>query len=94
MMSIGRSAVFATAFAAASFIGFAGFTGIEPAQAQATLGNQKPLTPLQMQAEEEAKRRAENDRAYQATVRRSQGDAPPPVTDPWASVREQPQKKK
>jgi hypothetical protein len=47
-----------------------------------------------MQADEEEKRRQANDRAYQATMQRSRGSAePPPVSDPWASVRPQPQKR-
>lgn len=61
-----------------------------PAVAQVSLQDSGSDRALTRRSDEEKKRNAEIDRQYRATVRRSAADAPPPVNDPWASVRSTP----
>ena len=57
-----------------------------PAHAQFSSGSQK--TPLELQYEREDKEKAENEKAYNATMKRLKGQSAPTTnSDPWKTVR-------
>jgi hypothetical protein len=57
-----------------------------PAYAQMSMGADK--TPLQLKYEREDRERAENERAYNATMKRLKSQAPAATSsDPWKTVR-------
>jgi hypothetical protein len=57
-----------------------------PAYAQMSMGADK--TPLQLKYEREDKERAENEKAYNDTMKRLKAQAPTKSSsDPWKSVR-------
>ncbi len=57
-----------------------------PAYAQMSMGADK--TPLQLKYEREDRERAENEKAYNATMKRLKSQAPAATSsDPWKTVR-------
>jgi hypothetical protein len=57
-----------------------------PAHSQAGMGPEK--TPLQLKYEREDKEKAENEKAYDATMKRLKSQAPATTSsDPWKTVR-------
>ena len=57
-----------------------------PAYAQMSMGADK--TPLQLKYEREDRERAENEKAYNATMKRLKSQAPATTSsDPWKTVR-------
>jgi hypothetical protein len=57
-----------------------------PAYAQMSMGADK--TPLQLKYEREDKERAENEKAYNTTMKRLKSQAPATTnSDPWKTVR-------
>ena len=57
-----------------------------PAHSQAGMGPEK--TPLQLKYEREDRERAENEKAYNATMKRLKSQAPASAnSDPWKTVR-------
>jgi hypothetical protein len=62
------------------------------ALAQVSLGDGGSKTPMELLSDAEDKRRAQDDKDYQAVMKRTRGNTPAAAasSDPWGSVRQAP----